>query len=180
MLKLKMYMGWHKLNRQGFCLKQYKKTHPKMILTKISLCLTTEQAASLAPDCAWISTGSLLSKGSRKTSPFKAQTIPGKPVYIHQPGLIHRNSPVTWLQANGSKGRGDVQAWLLPLWTRMIGLSVFQLRPCDFRPISSYLMFFLISDVELPLTCKDQPYAGEPLAFLDLPGPVNHGVNVNT
>lgn len=51
---------------------------------------------------------------------------------------------------------------------------------CFLRPISSYFMFFLTSDGELPLTCKDQPYAGELLAFLDLLGPVNHGVNVNT
>lgn len=72
-----------------------------MILTKVSLCLTTEQAASLAPDCAWIFTGSLLSKGKGKTNPFKAQTIPGKPGYIHQAGLMNLNSPVTWLQANG-------------------------------------------------------------------------------
>lgn len=72
-----------------------------MILTKISLCLAIEQTASLVPDCAWISTGSLLSKRKGKTNPFKAQTIPGKPAYIHQPGLMHLNSPVTCLQANG-------------------------------------------------------------------------------
>lgn len=72
-----------------------------MILIKVSLFLTTEQAAFLVPDCAWIFTGSLLSKGKGKTNPFKAQTIPGKPVYIHQPGLMHLNFPVTWLQANG-------------------------------------------------------------------------------
>lgn len=151
-----------------------------MMLTKISLCLTTEQAAFLVPDCAWIFTGSLLSKSKGKTNPFKAQTISGKPVYIHQPGLMHLNSAITWQQASGQKGQGNVQVWLLPLWRRVIRVSVFQLRPCDFRPISSYFMLFLTSDGELPLTCKDQPYAGEPLSFLDVLGPVNHGVNENT
>lgn len=86
-----------------------------MILTKISLWLIVEQTSSFMRDCAWISTGRLLSKGKGKTNPFEAQNSPGEAFYIRQPGLMCLNSHVTWLQANGWKGHGDAQAQLLPL-----------------------------------------------------------------